>query len=176
MANIRVINIGDQLLISVNNKDVDFYSKDKSYWFAESGIIKLSYDDKVVVSGTPEEFVEPSEKSVVDLIIMLNNMLLSKGSILEKLITSDYTLTNEDANYMLVVDLSSNDIDIKMPISAQAGLQWQIKDNGNAGTYICTINGNGKNVEGMATAPDIISTYEARLLYLSELNNEYLLL
>jgi hypothetical protein len=176
MAKVRVINIGDQLLISLDNKEVNFYDKSKSVWFASSGIINFIYDGELVFQEHPENFTEPSESSVVDLLLLLNDMLLVAGSMPEKLISSDYTLTNADANYLILVDLSANDITLKMPKDARQGLSWQIKDNGNAGTYICVISGNGTNVEGIATAPDITVDYEARQLYLSALSNEYLIL
>ena len=176
MSKVRVINIGDQLLISLDNIEVNFYNKDKSVWFASSGIINFIYDGELTFQEQPENFVSPVESSVVDLLLLLNNMLLVSGSKPEKLISSDYTLTNEDAGYLILVDLSANDITLKMPRDAKQGLSWQIKDNGNAGTYTCVIDGNGINVEGMATAPDITIDYEARLLYLSSLSNEYLIL
>ncbi len=182
MATIRVKNIGNQILIVQDNKTADFYDKDKLIWSASNGVIilrdKTSESETTLLSAQPSDFKTPtnSEISVVDLLIILNNMLLVSGSMPEKIVVGDYTLTNDDANYLILWDLSGGSATMKLPPDAQAGLTWKVKDIGNAavGTNEGTVSGNGRNVEGVATAPVIDTPYEARWLYLSESLGEYL--
>jgi len=82
MANrIRVTSVGDKILVNINNKEADFYSKDNSKWGASNGrIVYYNNEDDPSVyvnkfSYLPSEFVDPKEDSVQDLLILLNYLL-----------------------------------------------------------------------------------------------------
>jgi len=182
MSEIRVINIGNQILVVQGNKAASFYDKDKLEWSAVDGNIILT--DKTLdsssqlISSEPNNFITPTNKevSIVDLLISFNNMLLVPGSLPEKVIVGSYTLTNDDANYLLLWDLSGGNATIKLPPDAIPGLLWRIKDTGNAvaTTNEGTINGNGRLIEGISTSPVINAPYERRDLRLSKELGEYL--
>lgn len=176
MGKVRVENIGDQILIvTEDNKNAKFYSKDKSVWYAEESLIKFQYDGAFIFEAKAEDFESPTG-TIIDLLVSLNNMLLVAGSKPEKKVSGNYTLTNDDANYLILWDLSGGNATMYLPSDAQIGLKWDIKDTGNAlpSTNVGTINGGGKLVEGSSTATDITLPYEYREIYLSEELGEYL--
>lgn len=95
MSEVRVKNIGDRMLVSVDNADASFYDKDKSIWLAENKSIILQYltqqtnDDGVLIDDfkyetvldqAPEDFIEPKESSVIDLLLLLNDILGNEGT------------------------------------------------------------------------------------------------
>ena len=185
MAEIKVLNIGTQILVVIDNTNGTFYNKEDVRWSAIGQ--KMILEEKSILDGVPTwttvQTLEPSyfispggEYSVVDLLLILNNMLLVSGSKPERVITASRSITNDDANYIIITDVTAGDVTLTMPSDAQAGLFWQFKDNGNAAPNKTVINGGGKNVEGVATAPDMTVAYEARLLYLSETQEQYLIL
>lgn len=76
MAKIRVQSINStKILISKDNKDVNFYDKDKSSWHASSGDIVFSYNGDIVFSEKTGNFIEPKENSVLDLIKLLDGLI-----------------------------------------------------------------------------------------------------
>jgi hypothetical protein len=61
--------------------------------------------------------------------------------------TSNYTITDNDY-YIAIGELSGN-ITISMPATPNKGQQYLVKDvDGYVGTYLVTISGNGKNIDG----------------------------
>lgn len=176
MAKVRIKNIGNYLFVSLDNKSVSRHSKDNISFSVENYILKMLDSDTEVFSESTKDIVEPKEVSPLDLMILLEGYINTPGSMEEKSVSGDYTLTNDDANYLILWDLSGGSATMKLPPDAQAGLTWKIKDIGNAavGTNEGTVSGNGRNVEGMANAPVIDTAYEARWLYLSESLGEYL--
>lgn len=81
---IRVSSVGDDLLININNKDVDFYAKERSRWGALDGKIVFYYYEDTSGDGVwlyknkfayvPRDFVTPEETSVQDLLLLLNDL------------------------------------------------------------------------------------------------------
>jgi hypothetical protein len=181
MAEVRVFNIGDEILVSQGNTTATFYDKKNVKWFVVDQQMILNDvsgdEDETLLTFQPSDFYpNQSDISVIDLLINLNNMLLVGGSLPEKLVSGDYTLTNDDANYLILWDLSGGNATMKMPPDAIAGLLWRVKDTGSAAisSNEGTINGNGRNIEGVATAPVIDQPYEARWMRLSGELGEYL--
>lgn len=78
-------------------------------------------------------------------------------------------------NHVIIVDTSSSSQTITLPSVPQNGLNFKIKDNGNALTNEITISGNSKNIDGETTA--LINTnYGAiELIYQQSVDAWYIL-
>ena len=95
------------------------------------------------------------------------------------------TLEAPYCTIQLAIDNADDGNDIKIAsgeyyeniiVDKKLTLDWHGSDINGSDTGIPVINGGGKNVEGVATAPDMTVAYEARLLYLSETQEQYLIL
>lgn len=183
MSKVQVFNIGDEILVAQGNTTADFYTKSKVKWSVSEQVLVLNDitgEEPVQLFSSPADNFSPNQSdiSVIELLINLNNMLLVGGSKPEKKVAGDYTLTNDDANYLILWDLSGGNATMKLPPDALPGLTWEIKDIGNAavGTNEGTVSGNGRNIEGSASAPVIDTAYEDRTVYLSAEQGEYLIM
>jgi hypothetical protein len=176
VAKVRIKNIGDYLFVSLDNKSVSKHSKENVSFSVENHTLKMLDSDTEVFSESTKDIIEPKEVSPLDLMILLEGYINTPGAMEEKQVSGDYTLTNSDANYLILWDLSGGSATMKLPPDAQAGLTWKVKDIGyaSAGSNEGTVSGNGRNIEGVATAPVIDTPYEARWMYLSETLGEYL--
>ena len=96
MAKVRVQSIGDQLLISLDNSKANFYDKDKSIWSSDdkqivfmyltqqtddNGVLIDEFKNEEIFRDNPENFIEPSESSVVDLLILLKTLTTETKSL-----------------------------------------------------------------------------------------------
>ncbi len=77
MAKIRVISLGEKILVSRDNKSARLYLKSKSEFVIDEYNVSFLYDGTNVLTEKTEDFDEPREKSPVDLSIKLNNIISS---------------------------------------------------------------------------------------------------
>ena len=75
MANVRVKNLGEEILISQGNVTVSIHDKEDVSVSIENYLVTIKDGEDVILSEKTECFVEPKEKSPVDLILLLNDIL-----------------------------------------------------------------------------------------------------
>ena len=82
MGEVRVKDLGTEILIILDNSNAEVYEKDKSKWSAEGKqmVFSLSTDDvfEEIFRRPTTDFSEPKESSVVDLLLLLTTQLLTE--------------------------------------------------------------------------------------------------
>lgn len=81
MAKIRIKNIGDKILVSKDNKTVSFYNKSNLTFSVADSIVAMRDGGDLVFEEKTSNLIEPKENSPVGLMILLNEMLLTTGSV-----------------------------------------------------------------------------------------------
>lgn len=68
---IRVFDIDHRILVSVDDKDVNYYDKTDVNWYSEDGVIVLAIANEEIFRRKTSDFSIPKEDSVVDLLTAL---------------------------------------------------------------------------------------------------------
>jgi predicted secreted protein len=178
---IRLLDYGAEVGINIGNTLKWYLKTDLSVSSNEDANISIFDKGVEIVSENTSKFLIPNESSIKDLIFLIKEIITSTENTItkeEKVISSDYTLTNKDQKFLLITDVSTSSITITLPEDPIPGMSWKIKDNGSADLSVnyVIIESNEKEIEGNIVSPNITTNYGYRTFFYSETQNQYLIL